>query len=212
MRAPWISLLSTTFLAIALGTGCAPAEESKDNGGGNVTQNDGVDNEIRTASDAAIMGKLKGILKDITFTSESDYGYTVLEGEAVPAGTKRLNTALVRQKLAAAVKAGSDDHRDILPAKCRAVRLNVSSTIADGENAVVPADPNDDDFGYAKHDKQLMIALKTMRASLKGVVGYTFGTNESGDQDEFGTVIYVYVGISKTTGKLIAIMTQAVYT
>ena len=98
MRAPWISLLSTTLLAIALGTGCAPAEESKDsNGGGSAVQNDGVDNEIRTASDAAIAGKLKGILKDVTFTSESDYGYTVLEGEAVPAGTKRLNTALVRQ-------------------------------------------------------------------------------------------------------------------
>lgn len=212
MRAPWLSLLSTTLVALALGTGCAPAEEAKDNGGDNATLNDGVDNEIRTASDAAIMGKLKGILKDVTFTSEGDYGYVVFEGEAVPGGTKRLNTALVRQKLAVAVKANSDDHRDILPAKCRSRRLNVSSAIADGDAAVVPADPNDDDFGYAKHDKQVGIALKTMRASLKSVVGYTFGTNESGDQDEFGTVIYVYVGISKTTGKLIAIMTQAVYT
>ncbi len=34
----------------------------------------------------------------------------------------------------------------------------------------------------------------------------------AGDQDELGTVVYVYVGVSKTTGKLIAIMTQAVYT
>ncbi|MBS2014802.1 MAG: hypothetical protein JST00_18075 [Deltaproteobacteria bacterium] len=213
MRTPWLSLLSTTLLAIALGTGCAPAEESKDTSpGGEIAQNDGVDNELRTASDAAIMGKLRGILKDVTFTSESDYPYVVFEGEAVPAGTKRLGTTLVRQKLAAAVKANSDERRDILPTKVRAVRLNVSSAIAEGDAAVVPADPNADEYLYARHDKQLGIALKTMRASLKGVVGFTFGTNESGDQDEFGTVHYVYVGISKTTGKLIAIMTQAVYT
>ena len=88
----------------------------------------------------------------------------------------------------------------------------MSSAIADGDAAVVPADPNDDEFSYARHDKQVGIALKVMRASLKSVVGFTFGTSESGDQDEFGTVLYVYVGISKTTGKLIAIMTEAVYT
>ncbi|MBL8612259.1 MAG: hypothetical protein JNL38_33265 [Myxococcales bacterium] len=211
MRARLLHLVAVSFLALTASAGCAPAEESKDNGG-SAAVNDGVDNEIRTASDAAIMGKLKGILKDVTFTSESDYGYVVFEGEAVPAGTKRLTTALLRQKLAAGVKANSDDHRDIAPTKCRAVRLNVSSTIADGDAAVVPTDPNADDFVYAKHDKQLGIALKTMRASLKNVVGYTFGTNESGDQDELGTVVYVYVGVSKTTGKLIAIMTQAVYT
>jgi hypothetical protein len=210
MRAPWMTLLSTTLLAITLGTGCAPAEESTSPDNGNATQNDGVDNELRTASDAAIMGKLKGILKDVTFTSESDYPYVVFEGEAFTG--KRLNTAIVRQKLAAAVKANSGDRRDILPAKCRANRLNVSSAIAEGDAAQVPADPNDDEFLYARHDKQVGIALKTMRASLKGVVGFTFGTNESGDQDELGTVLYVYVGISKTTGKLIAIMTEAVYT
>ena len=71
---------------------------------------------------------------------------------------------------------------------------------------------DDDNYTYARHDKQLGIALKVMRAQLKSVVGFTFGTNASGDQDEFGPVLYVYVGISKTTGKLIAIMTEAVYT
>ena len=112
MRAPWITLLSTTLLAITLGAGCAPAEESTNANNGNAVVNEGVDNELRTASDAAIMGKLKGILKDVTFTSEGDYPYVVFEGENVTA--KRLSTALVRQKLAAAVKANSGDKRDIL--------------------------------------------------------------------------------------------------
>jgi hypothetical protein len=123
-------------------------------------ENVAVDDLRTPLSDAALQGKLKGILKDVSFTSESDYPYVVIEGDA----------------------------------------------------AEVPANRDDEDFTYAHHDKQVMIALKTMRAQLRSVVGYTFGTNESGDMDEVGTVLYVYVGISKTTGKLIAIMTEAVYT
>lgn len=170
-----------------------------------------VESDIVTASDSAIQGKLRGILKDVTFTSESDYGYQVIEGETAADRSKRLSTAVVRQKLAAVVKAKSSDHRDILPTSCRAERLNVSSAIAEGESAQVPS-PDDDNYTYARHDKQLMIALKYMRQQLKGVVGYTFGTDASGNQDELGTVVFVYVGISKTTGKLIAIMTEAVWT
>lgn len=204
MRALRFGLLSATVVSIALLTGCAASEEAP--AGSEPVQ----EADLTQATDAAIKGKLAGILKDVTFTSESDYPYVVLEGEAVT--EKRLNTKLVRQKLAAIVKAQSSDHRDITPAACRAVRLDVSKAIAEGDAAVVPADPNADEYLYAHHDKQLGIALKVMRSQLRGVVGYTFGTNASGDQDEFGTVLYVYVGISKTTGKLIAIMTEAVYT
>jgi hypothetical protein len=169
--------------------------------------------EVRVQlSDDAIQGKLRGILTDVTFTSEGDYPYVVFTGDAVPNTTRRLSQRIVREKLAAGVKANSDEQRDIQNPQCRAERLNVSSAIAEGEAAEVPADREADDFIYAQHDRQVMIALKTMRSQLRGVVGFTFGTNESGDQDEFGTVHYVYVGISKTTGKLIAIMTQAVYT
>lgn len=169
------------------------------------------ESDVVAASDSAIQGKLRGILKDVTYTSESDYGYQVLEGEAVADRSKRLSTAIVRQKLAAAVKAKSSDRRDILPASCRAERLNVSSAIAEGEAAQVPS-RDDDNYTYARHDKQLMVALKYMRQQLKGVVGYTFGTDDSGNQDELGNVVFVYVGISKSTGKLIAIMTEAVWT
>jgi hypothetical protein len=209
MRIRSVFILSAALFSMTLGAGCAPAQQEEE---APIVANDGVDNEIRTASDAAIAGKLGGILKDVSFTSESDYGYVVLEGEALPQGAKRLSTALVRKHLAAAIKAKSSDKRDIGPAKVRAERLNVSSAIADGDAAVVPADPNADDYVYARHDMQLGIALKTMRASLRGVVGFTFGTAESGDGDGEGNVLYVYVGISKTTGKLIAIMTEAVYT
>lgn len=209
MRAPVLSLLSISLLALALGTGCAPAEESS---GAPAAGEPATGNEqdLTAMTDAALEGKLMGILKDVTFTSESDYPYVALEGDKITEA--KLTTTLVRKHLAAAVMAKSGDHRDILPAKCRAVRLDVSKTIAEGDAAVVPANHDDDNYLYAHHDKQLGIALKVMRSQLKSVVGFTFGTNESGDQDEFGPVLYVYVGISKTSGKLIAIMTEAVYT
>ncbi len=97
---------------------------------------------------------------------------------------KRLSTKIVRAKLQAAIKTQSSSHRDILPASCRAERLDVSKAIAEGDAAVVPADKNDDDYLYAHHDKQVGIALKVMRSSLKSVVGFTFGTNASGDEDD----------------------------
>ena len=206
MRLSLFSMLTATVLALSAGTGCAQQEDAAaDNGSPAADVQD-----FTQQSDAAIAGKLNGILSGVTFTSESDYPYVVLEGEAVT--EKRLTTKIVRQKLQAAVKAKSSDRRDILPAACRSRRLNVSTTIAEGDAAVVPSDPNSDDYLYAHHDKQLGIALKVMRSQLRSVNGYTFGTSESGDQDELGTVVYVYVGISKTTGKLIAIMTEAVYT
>lgn len=34
----------------------------------------------------------------------------------------------------------------------------------------------------------------------------------AGNQDEVGTVLFIDAGVSKTTGKLIAIMTEAVFT
>jgi hypothetical protein len=205
IRSRLFPVLALVFASIA----CAPQGDDANApapGGENVAVDD-----LRTPlSDAALQGKLKGILKDVSFTSESDYPYVVLEGEAVT--EKRLTTKLVREKLKNAVKAASSAQRDISLPACRAVRLNVSQAIADGDAAEVPTNRDDEDFVYAHHDKQLMIALKTMRAQLRGVVGFTFGTNESGDQDDVGTVHYVYVGISKTSGKLIAIMTEAVYT
>jgi hypothetical protein len=210
MRAPWKTGLSLSILAIALGLGiggCAAPEDAPADQG--ESSESGLS---RTAlSDAAIQGKLKGILKDASFTSEGDFGYVVFEGDAVAPNTKRLSTKMVREKLAAAIKANSRNRRDVLRAGCRASRLNVSSAIAEGDATVVPA-RDDDEWTYAYHDKQVGIALKTMRSQLHSVVGFTFGTNESGDQDEFGNVLYVYVGISKSTGKLIAIMTEAVYT
>jgi hypothetical protein len=205
MRARWFHLISAGVLALALGTtGCAAQDEGAD-------QNEAVAaGELRTQlSDAALQGKLRGILSDVTFISEGDYPYVVIEGDAVT--ENRLTTKLVREKLAAVVQANSGDRRDIKPSSCRAERLSVSEAIAMGDAAEVP-DRDADGYVEAHHDKQVGIALKTMRSQLKSVVGFTFGTDESGNQDGLGTVLFVYVGISKTTGKLIAIMTEAAYT
>jgi hypothetical protein len=194
---------SLLALSTCLAVGCAPAEENSAPVGAD-------EQDLTQLSDAALQGKLKGILADVTFMSESDYPYVVLEGEAVT--EKRLSTKLVRQKLRAAVKAASSAQRDIADKACRSRRVDVSKAIAEGEAAQVPADKNAEDYSTSRHDKQVMIALKTMRSQLRGVVGFTFGENESGDQDDKGTVHFVYVGISKTSGKLIAIMTEAVFT
>jgi hypothetical protein len=205
MRTQMALALSSIVLGVALLTGCNDASANADE------TNGAAEADLTQAStDAAIEGKLRGILKDVSFTSESDFGYVVFEGDAVT--EKRLTTKLVRQKLQAAVKAQSSDKRDILPSTCRANRINIGQTIASGDAAVVPVNRDDDDFTSSFHDKQLGIALKVMRSQLRGLVAFTFGTNASGDQDEFGTVLFVYVGISKTTGKLIAIMTEAVFT
>jgi len=200
-------LLLSSFLVLGLSTtavGCAPQD------GDGATQPADEQDITSQLSDNALEGKLKGILDGVTFTSESDYPYIVMEGDAVT--EKRLSSKLVRAKLAAAVKTNSSSHRDIALASSRSERVDVSKTIADGDAAQVPADKNSDDYMYAHHDKQLGIALKVMRSQLKSVVAFTFGTNQDGDEDEIGPVCYVYVGISKTSGKLIAIMTEAVYT
>jgi hypothetical protein len=207
MNAHWLKALPVTLLALALSAGCAAPSSGDDTA---VDDPGASTSDLTASTDAAIEGKLRGILKDVTFTSEGDFPYVVFEGDAVT--EKRLSTKLVRQKLAAAVKANSGDKRDILTPKCRARRESISEAIAAGSAVEVPRDKNDDDFVSAQHDRQLMIALKTMKSQLRGVVGFRFGENESGDQDEFGTVLFVYVGISKTTGKLIAIMTEAVFT
>lgn len=207
MRARWIQLLSLGVLTLALGSaGCADQDANQDD----PATAEGQLKSSEKLSDAAIEGKIGGILSDVSFTSESDYPYVVLEGDVVSA--TRLTKALVREKLGAAVKEKSGSHRDIRSASCRAVRLNVSGAISEGDKTEVPNDHDSEDYVYAHHDKQLGIALKVMRSQLKSVVGFTFGTNENGDQDDVGPVVYVYVGISKTTGKLIAIMTEAVYT
>ena len=205
MRPSFSCVLSATLLAVVLGTGCAAPSDGAPSG--DETASSDLTGQL---SDAALQGKLRGILKDVSFTSESDFPYLVFEGDAV--AEKRLSTKLVRQKLQAAIKAQSSSHRDILPSSCRSSRLVVHQAIADGNAAVVPANHDDDEFVSAFHDKQVSIALKVMLSQLRSVVGYTFGTNASGDQDDVGPVLFVYVGISKTTGKLIAIMTEAVFT
>jgi hypothetical protein len=186
-------------LTLSVGAGCAVPNDDADV--------EASESDLTRSSDRAIKGKLRGILSGITFTSESDFEYVVFEGDIV--GQSALDESLVREKLQAAVQANNSSGRDILPASCRARALNVEEAIADGNAASASDDPEDT---YVRHDRQLGIALKVMRSQLKSVVGFTFGTNPSGDMDDIGTVLYVYVGISKTTGKLIAIMTEAVYT
>jgi hypothetical protein len=207
MRLVKLSLLLTA-LALSVGAGCAAPNGDASAPGEEATE--ASESDLTRTSDRALKGKLRGILSGVSFTSEADYEYVVFEGDVVTESV--LDEAIVRQKLRAAVQANNSSGRDILPSSCRARALDVDEAIADGDAANVPSDPNDSDYTYAHHDRQLGIALKVMRAQLKSVVGFTFGTNASGDMDDVGTVLYVYVGISKTTGKLIAIMTEAVYT
>ena len=198
MRFVKLSLLLAA-LALSSAAGCAA-----ETGDASQESTEASESDLsRQLSDRAIQGKLRGILSGVTFMSEADYEYVVFEGDKVTQST--LTEAIVRQKLRDAAMANNSSERDISLSSCRASALDVNETIAEGD----AADPADED---ARHERQLGIALKVMRAQLKSVVGFTFGTNASGDMDDVGTVLYVYVGISKTTGKLIAIMTEAVYT
>lgn len=136
MRTRWLPLLSACVLALSVGAvGCADQSEEP---AGPPQGSSEEEYKSKQLSDDALQGKLKGILTDVTFTSESDYPYVVFEGDGVT--EKRLSTKLVRDKLRSAVKSKSSSHRDIQPATCRSSRLNVSQAIADGDAADVPAD------------------------------------------------------------------------
>ena len=182
--------------ALACLQGCAGADATED---GPASETAALTAHTQ-ASDADIKAKLTSILRDVTFMSESDYPDLVLEAEG--GGAKKLTSKTVRTKLAAMVKENASSQRDITKRTCRAEKLTLADVLADANLT----DPEERDA------RQAGLAVKYMTEQLRGVVGYTFGTNASGDQDEEGPVVYVYVGISRTTGKLIAIMTEAVYT
>ena len=150
-------------------------------------------------SDDDIKRELDRMLQGVEFMSESDYPYVVIEGKQIRA--KSISDRVLRWAIKDEVKTVTE--RDISKTDCRAERLSISDVLAD---ATLPDDEEN-------HDAlQAALAVKFMREQLQGVVGYTFGTNASGDQDDEGPVVYVYVGKSRTTGKLIGIVTQAVYT
>lgn len=205
-----MKLSPTRFLPLLLVLGLSPlaaagcASESDSAAEGAPAESEG---DLTASSDEAVKGKLAGILRGVLYMSEGDYPYTVLEGGVVPAETKRLTNKVLRQSLSSAIKAASSSQRDIALASCRADRGAIGPIIAAGEN--IPNNPEDDEL---KHDRQLSIALKYMRKELRSVVAYDFGTSASGDQDDRGPVVIVYAGISKRTGKVIAIMTEAVWT
>lgn len=201
MNALKLFVFASLFSTMAALPGCADADQKEEP----VATEEGALEQQQArprvaASDDAIKAKLAEILRGVQFMSESDYPYTIIEADGH--GTKRLSSRALRKNLADVIKDKTDDHRDITRRGCRAEKLSISDAVADANIT----DPEDRD------SKQAGLAVKYMTEQLKSVVGYTFGTNESGDQDEFGTVVYVYVGISRTTGKLIGIITQAVYT
>ena len=65
---------------------------------------------------------------------------------------------------------------------------------------------------YRENAAKRAALYKYMLGNLDDVRMLTFGTSENGDQDDEGTAIEMVVGISRTTGKLIGVMAQAVYT
>jgi hypothetical protein len=159
--------------------------------------------DINAASDTAIKAKLQGILQGVEFISDSDNKYTVLEGEATRG--KVLTEQIVREKLRLAVQQAHSIRRDIGPTTCLADTMDVDEAIQEGEHP----DPN---VVGPQSYIQLMLALKTMKSNLHSVVGFAFGVDGNGNQDDEGNVAIVYVGISKTSGKLIAILTEATWT
>ncbi len=197
---------ASILCVFALAQGCAMNQ-----GSDSAEETNASADALRAApSDAVIEAKLAQLIAGASFTSEADYPYVVIEGEGGPA-VATLTEATIRTRLAAAVKAASEDHRDIKLAAVRAEALakidaEIASNIADSHDTSTEEDP------YRIHARKLAATLKYMKANLNSPVGFTFGTNASGDGDGEGNVLYIWVGVSKTTGKLIAIMTEAVYT
>jgi len=196
------SLTALSVLALSLGLGAcaapvvdAPVEQAALS----ATAQPGL-------SDAEIARHLGELIEGAQWMSESDYGYTVIEGDGV--GLVQVNEAAVRKRLAAALEAKSEDRRNIRPASVRGVYVNVDHVIEDFE---AEANDADADEYMRTNARKLSASLRFMKANLTSVVGFTFGTNASGDGDGQGNVLYVYVGLS-ASGKLIGMFTEAVYT
>ena len=187
----WVAVMG----AVACLQGCASGQGEEASG---VETAEGALERRNQESDAQIKAKLTDLLRDVVFMSEGDYPYTVFEADS--GGARKLTSTVLRARLKAEIQTRAE--RDISKRTCRAEKLSLADVLADA----ALTDPDERDA------RQAGLAVKYMKEQLRGVVGYTFGTNASGDQDEDGPVVYVYVGISRTTGKLIAISTQAVYT
>ena len=198
-------VVGSLSVCVGLGAvGCAGGSQQ------NETSEDATQ-DINRASDEAIKLKLQTILEEVEFHSEGSFPYRVLHGDVTAKGSP-LTEAVVRQKLKAEVIRTSSSQRDISAASCLSSKNSVDGVIRAGEEAQRATSGGGEPDDYQIHDIQLMLALKAMKSQLSSVVSFSFGESSSGDQDDVGPVVIVYVGISKTTGKLIGIMTESVRT
>jgi hypothetical protein len=187
-------LLLSVFVA-SLSAGCAEPESSPAVEVGEVSKGG------RPMADAELKAALAKALEGATFPSEADIEFFVVDGDGSKVSS--ITSIVVKKRLGAAIKNVLQDTRNVS-------RLPAESESFDNflENARDNAkDPSMSDFSR-KNDAALAAALGLMKQQLKSTAAFSLGAEPEGG----GNVIFVFAGKSKTTGRLIALVTGAVFT
>lgn len=195
MRYSKLLAISVVGITVVLGTGCAADAENAGTAQSEVTT---------TLSDAQIKDTLTATLKDVTFFSETDAPYEVIEGDG--SGVSTITVKVVRERLAAQIESTWAGQLGLPLSELPDDTEDFSGWLEGAR-----ADANDEELDAEERavHRKVADAFTLMQSQLIGVKGFAFGRDErSGD----GSIAFVFVGRSKTTGRLIALTTFGAFT
>jgi len=158
-------------------------------------------------SDAQLKTKLEQLVVGTDFRSETDEPYHVVEGDAVKGSI--LAGAAVRRSLEKSIRVALKDQISGMDPDFSKLRVDKESVQDWLKGVKEGAADASEDKEMRESDRKVAEALQLMLDQLKNVSGFAYGRDpESGD----GSIVFVFVGRSKTTGRLIGLTTFAAFT
>lgn len=156
-----------------------------------------------TLSDDQLKAKLAKLAEGTNFMSETDEPYHVIEGDGTK--VKVVTAAVVKKRLAKTIaeQLKGQSPEDIN--KLNSDKEDFQEWLKGAREGA--ADPTQDKESR-EEDRKLAEAMQLMLDQLRGVTAFAFGRDENGD----GSVVFVFVGRSKTTGRLIGLTTFGAFT
>lgn len=190
-------LLGTT---LSLAAGCSDAAQAPGSDPAQVGEIKG-----GSLSDDQLKAKLAKLAEGTNFMSETDETYHLIEGDGAKVSV--ITSTVVRKRLSVAIKAALKNQlggeQDL--SKIRAEKEDFKQWMQDAREG---ANDATQDKETRDNDRKVADALQFMQDHLRGVTAFAFGRDENGD----GSVVFVFVGRSKTTGRLIGLTTFGAFT
>jgi hypothetical protein len=185
-------------VSLSVGTGCSDADAPSAPGPAQ-------EGEFKTTlPDDQLKAKLARTVEGTNFLSETDEPYHLIEGDGRQVTT--ITSTVVKKRLAASIKQALGHQIEGIDF----ARMNSESEDLREwlKNAREGANDASQDKESRDSDRKVAEALQLMLDQLRNVKAFAFGRNESGD----GSIVFVFVGRSKTTGRLIGLTTFAAFT